>query len=97
MREIDKLVNMLRPMSKEKDGLGVEERAKEMETDSTGKETGSKGETAATMTIDAAARVQVVMSEPLKKRTAGRPSIRRDKPPYEESSKRTRFCSTCRK
>lgn len=33
---------------------------------------------------------------PNKKRTAGRPTTSRDKPPYEQHLKRSRFCSICR-
>lgn len=38
----------------------------------------------------------VGLGAPEKKRKAGRPINSRDKAPYEELSRRTRFCSTCR-
>jgi hypothetical protein len=79
------------PVSLLKDGLGLAEKEQAARTqlgciegvDETGE------------TVDGAFNM-VTMSAPTRPRLPGRPNASREKAPYEDSVKRSRFCSICR-
>lgn len=79
-----------------RDGLGLEDRTEVAEVDAVNKNTADSivppVENENQMHVDQLA----VLGAPEKKRKAGRPTNSREKAPYEELSKRTRFCSICR-
>lgn len=81
----------------EGDGLGLEERTRAKKTRTTVMQQGARvvdmldresGGTAVSLDRSLLA--------PAKARSGGRPTSSRDKPPYEATSKRTRFCTICR-
>ena len=84
----------LEPVAAVRDGLGLSD--KELAADSAGSGVGNKqhfGRPESEHTISQGLDVFPAAS---KKRPAGRPTTSRDKAPYEQPSKRTRFCSICR-
>lgn len=95
MHEMLKLKERLIPMSVEKDGLGVYE----LENAAT-EEMNISGISAPVVAehanlLSSAEKAAMTVTEPSKKRPAGRPTNKRDKASYEEVSQRTRFCSVC--
>jgi hypothetical protein len=86
----DNIVTM-QPYTEKPDGLGLEEQQKEKE------------KRAATVTVQKDKWITRsendidALKAPGKKRPAGRPSNSRDRAPYEGTSKRTRFCTICRR
>lgn len=78
----------------QRDGLALEDRA------SGGVDTVARANENIVDPVDGNAEKQdgtlVGLGAPEKKRKAGRPTNSREKAPYEELSKRTRFCSICR-
>jgi hypothetical protein len=87
----------LTALAVEGDGLGLEERmnAKNARTTVVGPTlqpviSHDTGGGCNAMSLDAA------LLAPSKNRSGGRPTSSRDKPPYEITSKRSRFCTICR-
>lgn len=80
------------PLSLERDGLGLEDREGAKARDRT-----SEGNAAYHSETESAAPMRLSsLLAPMKNRKAGRPTTSRDKTPYEDISKRSRFCSICR-
>lgn len=79
----------LLPLSMERDGMGLADReAAEAAADQQGdRATGSR---------DREADEHEGIQGPCKKAKLGRPTTSRDKPPYEEKKKRSRFCTICK-
>lgn len=73
----------------QRDGLGLEDRPAVVEAHETVE---AEQDAAQEMQMDTLAGLEA----PEKRRKAGRPTNSREKAPYEELSKRTRFCSICR-
>ncbi|KAM0923575.1 hypothetical protein ACQ4PT_005447 [Festuca glaucescens] len=97
MESIKVMVPKLKKVAVEGDGLGLEERlnAKKARVDGA----------AAQMVVQYLHRdngvsdaisLDAALLAPSKNRSGGRPTNSRDKPPYETTSKRTRFCTICR-
>jgi hypothetical protein len=79
------------PLSHERDGLGLEDREATKVQDRPEVNASYHSETeSGTLT-----RLNGLLA-PMKNRKAGRPTTSRDKPPYEDTGKRSRFCSICR-
>ncbi|XP_048537151.1 protein FAR1-RELATED SEQUENCE 5-like [Triticum urartu] len=76
----------LAPTSAEQDGMGVADREAAALADRV-----EGGE------LDGDDGVISSISAPKRKRTMGRPTTSRDKPPYEKPVKQSRFCKICRK
>ncbi|KAM0858945.1 hypothetical protein ACQ4PT_047538 [Festuca glaucescens] len=98
MESIKVLVPKLKQVAVEGDGLGLEQRmnAKKPRVDAGPAQKsveldGMQNAGGAAISLDAA------LLAPSKNRSGGRPTNSRDKPPYEATSKRTRFCTVCRK
>jgi hypothetical protein len=84
----------LAPYENQRDGLGLEYRL----TGCVQKRAGSKMEIAEDGDRNGDNTNPLCgLAPPCKKLKAGRPSTSRDKAPYEESGKRSRFCSICKK
>jgi hypothetical protein len=85
------VVIAMQPYTEKPDGKGLEEQLK------------GKGKEAQAMSCTQDNRVTQsengvgALKAPPKKRPAGRPSNSRDKSPYEGVSKRTRFCTICKR
>jgi hypothetical protein len=97
METIMVLVPKLKTVAVECDGLGLEERLNAKRARVGGPATQAVGQNiqrnnlcSDAISLDAALLAQS------KNRSGGRPTSSRDKPPYEATSKRTRFCTICR-
>lgn len=91
------------PLAEKRDGLGFEDR---QATQSAGRDVGNGqvvavGDGAPTeehsLGFSGSVNAQEGLAPPAKQRVAGRPTYSCDKAPYEGLSKRTRFCSICRR
>lgn len=89
MALLSDVVIKLTPLSGVKDGMGLAER----EAVAAQSESGAALIDTEADTLSGCSAVRVSS----KKRPLGRPTSSRDKPPYEQPSKRSRFCSICRK
>jgi hypothetical protein len=97
MDSIKVLVPRLKKVAVEGDGLGLEQRlvAKKARVEgATSKVQCGEGDRVSVegnaLSFDAG------LIAPSKNRSSGRPTTSHDKPPYETTSKRTRFCTVCR-
>lgn len=78
----------------QRDGLGLEDRPA-LQSDAAGKHNEihhEEGGDAQEMNVDTLAGLEA----PEKRRKQGRPTNSRERAPYEDLSKRTRYCSICR-
>lgn len=85
------------PLAVEGDGLGLHER--QLKKISPEKETFALRGSLDSSCINATAvslSLDPALLAPSKNRSGVRPTNSRDNPPYEETSKRTRFCTICR-
>lgn len=85
----------LLPLGLEADGMGLAEREQQANSVAPYLHDENRKIVASRQTTDGASSCSGV-AVPNKKRTAGRPTTSRDKPPYEQHLKRSRFCSICR-
>jgi hypothetical protein len=89
----NKTLAVMAPFEDCRDGLGLEDRPTVSGKDSKRKADGcSVGESASV-----SGHLLAGMTTPSKKQKAGRPTSSRDRAPYEGCSKRTRFCSICKR
>jgi hypothetical protein len=97
MDSIKALVPRLKKVAVEGDGLGLEHRlgAKKARVDGAAAK-GTCWEAELGSVDGAALSFDAGILAPSKNRSGGRPTTSRDKPPYETTSKRTRFCTICR-
>ncbi|XBI99945.1 hypothetical protein VPH35_019938 [Triticum aestivum] len=85
---------LLEPVAAIRDGMGLSDR--ELAGDSAGSTTAQKHHFGPTNQLQSASQCSDSFAAPSKKRPAGRPTTSRDKAPYEQPAKRSRFCSICR-
>ncbi|KAM0833454.1 hypothetical protein ACQ4PT_064253 [Festuca glaucescens] len=97
METIKVLVPKLKMVAVEGDGLGLEERlnTKKARVDGAATQTVVQNLQRDNVLSDAIS-LDAALLVPSKNRSGGRPTNSRDKPPYEATSKRTRFCTICR-
>jgi hypothetical protein len=97
MDSIKAVVPRLEKVAVEGDGLGLEQRlgAKKARVDGAAAK-GTCREAELGSVDGAALSFDAGILAPSKNRSGGRPTTSRDKPPYETTSKRTRFCTICR-
>ncbi|KAM3317122.1 hypothetical protein ACQJBY_034998 [Aegilops geniculata] len=91
MRDVKVLVE---PVAALRDGLGLSDR--ELAADSAGSGVGNRHHFVRTESGHTISQGSDVFPAPSRKRPAGRPTTSRDKAPYVQPSKRSRFCSICR-
>ncbi|XP_047043363.1 protein FAR-RED IMPAIRED RESPONSE 1-like [Lolium rigidum] len=96
MECIKVLVPKLKLIAVEMDGLGLEQRlsAKKARVD-IGPAQLLVEQTAGSKDCGVAIILDAALIAPSKNRSGSRPTTSRDKPPYETTSKRTRFCTIC--
>ena len=82
------------PVAAVRDGLGLSDR--ELAADSAGSGVGTSSILGELNLCTPFSQGSGVFPTPSKKRSAGRPTTSRDKAPYEQPSKRSKFCSICR-
>ncbi|KAM0870392.1 hypothetical protein ACQ4PT_040024 [Festuca glaucescens] len=94
MESIKGLVPKLKKVAVEGDGLGLEERfvAKKARVDGAAAQVVVQYNHRVDGVSDAIS-LDAALLAPSKNRSGGRPTSSRDKPPYETTSKRTRFCT----
>jgi hypothetical protein len=97
MECIKVLVPKLKLIAVEMDGLGLEQRlsAKKARVD-IGPAQLLVEQTAGSKDCGVAIILDAALIAPSKNRSGSRPTTSRDKPPYETTLKRTRFCTICR-
>jgi hypothetical protein len=97
METITVLVPKLKMVDVEGDGLGLEERlyAKRARVGVPATHAAGQNLQRDNLGSDAISLDAAILA-PSKNRSGGRPTNSRDKPPYETTSKRTRFCTVCR-
>jgi hypothetical protein len=97
METIMVLVPKLKTVAVECDGLGLEERLNAKRARVGGPATQAVGQNIQRNNLCSdAISLDAALLAPSKNRSGGRPTSSRDKPPYEATSKRTRFCTICR-
>lgn len=85
---------MVEPVVIIRDGLGLSDR--ELAADSAGSGVGNKQHFGQDESGHTVSQGSATLTSPSKNRPAGHPTNSRDKAPYEQPAKRSRFCSICR-
>jgi hypothetical protein len=97
METIMVLVPKLKMVAVESDGLGLEERLNAKRARVGYQSTQGVGQIIQSANVGSdAISLDAAILAPSKNRSGGRPTNSRDKPPYETTSKRARFCTVCR-
>uniref|UniRef100_A0A8I6Y1V1 CCHC-type domain-containing protein n=1 Tax=Hordeum vulgare subsp. vulgare TaxID=112509 RepID=A0A8I6Y1V1_HORVV len=94
MEQLTNLKTLLEQVAAVRDGMGLSDR--EMVDDSAGSATAHKQHFGPRKHVQAASECSDSFGAPSKKRPAGRPTTSRDKAPYKQPAKRSRFCLICR-
>ena len=92
---LDEGIATLEPMSEVRDGLGLEDQEAQQAHSPPDMNGAMSGDNSLNGAVSGSALL--ALKPPRNKRQAGRPTTSREKAPYEATTRRSRFCSICRK